>query len=231
MSVSEKSMSDLAQKLGHYLYFGESRSHQIRHLPDFGVHYNVVAEAWAKRKLLAPPPNDPQKRQEFFDFIDEICRKELTKPEDHIEISFACWAATQVMIDQDLSAIPEKQRWEIMRRAFAYTAARRAEEPSDSEHIDQSVSHRVSSHEDAHSIPVAFLSASQLVKRDCELINEVIRYRDGSGEVKECIVVDHGTTQLKGEFFVIAHDIEGRSDCKEISIDELDALIDSGLNE
>jgi predicted homoserine dehydrogenase-like protein len=60
-----------------------------------------------------------------------------------------------------------------------------------------------------------------------DLLDQVIRYRNDTGEVKECMVVDYCISKLRGDWFVImpVEHPDSFADLEEISATEMDDIL------
>ncbi|KAF5359172.1 hypothetical protein D9756_003511 [Leucocoprinus leucothites] len=127
-SVSPSVYNEVVQKLSHYLWCGEQATSWTRQCPDILAHYEAEYQEWTLHPLFLPPPGDRARRDAYFKACDEIISKKATSPRDWVRIVFASWAATQVILDQDLSLMPDKQSWAAHRAALDYVSARKHEE-------------------------------------------------------------------------------------------------------
>ncbi|KAF5349920.1 hypothetical protein D9756_009183 [Leucocoprinus leucothites] len=216
---------------------------QVRHLPraELKEHYNVGDKAWMERKVLLPLQDDQEKREAFCAFCDEICGMQPVAPGDHIRITFACAAACQVITDRDIFDMDEEESEDTFALAWKYMYVITIFQSfAQANQILHSSSKReryypppsMTNGTSGESLPGIRLAdgpsydlPSPLRQDMAETLpGQTVRYRDArTREITECEVLDHGWSDLRGEWFMISHGSDGSGEM--ISVREMKDIV------
>ena len=151
-------------------------------------------------------------------------------------IIFACSAGIQIAIDQDIVALPESDGCQVMaesdRLSYVFSLASQASGSTSCDAIDSIMQVKAQMGLPATSTAAAAAPrqlplhlAPQPKQAFEDIIDKQVYYRDPkSGKTKECTVVDHITSYLRGTYYLII-DSEGREE--EVNEREMREMLES----
>ncbi|KAJ3564731.1 hypothetical protein NP233_g8100 [Leucocoprinus birnbaumii] len=178
-------LDDISARLAHYGNLAEAHMNLIRNRPGAEDVYNIEASAWNARRIVIPAKDDEEELQAFFKMIDPICEMQPTTTEECLRATFACYAAAQALSNQLLG----------MGEVVAGRVLARGLQLMDSQ--GEPASHLGNGEGSPHPHP-DLISQSVAVA-----FGQTFSYRDVTGEIKQCTLLDHGFSDLRGEFYLI----------------------------
>ncbi|KAF8340894.1 hypothetical protein F5887DRAFT_978305 [Amanita rubescens] len=213
----------LTEAMTMYYILFETCSQCVRTLPNKSQLYKEAAEKWQSRsEFYRPSRGDEAARAKFFSAVDKACKTESRAPENCYLIIFACSAAIQIIIDQDLVKLCDLDRRHIMNESQRLSAKQLMANMDLPPTSNSSAAARLPPH-----LASAFFPANRPKQAFEELVGKQVSYRDPkNGKTRECTVMDHITSHLRGTYYVIT-DNDGWDE--EVNEDEMQDMLDMAL--
>ncbi|RXW12562.1 hypothetical protein EST38_g13294 [Candolleomyces aberdarensis] len=211
--VSEQDMHPLALRYGNYILFMERWSAQVRHLPNFMDLYDKATAEWLEQGPRRPALGDEIARKKFYEETDKICFREHegSTPEQCIIAVHAAGAGALTVLEHELASLPAYKRLRLARQGNDYAVERLMPDPAIANLMGASTSFRIEyippGHQDAIKNEESSSEATPLDEIIDNLFNKPIRYRGTNGAIRECTIVDYGTSRryAGGKYYLVVY--------------------------
>ncbi|KZP04797.1 hypothetical protein FIBSPDRAFT_1054450 [Athelia psychrophila] len=210
----------LIELLAHYLDLFESYSDQVRCLPNGEELYNSANSKWMQDPFITPLAGDAAQRTAFFARCNAIIDSVPVTIEQRFKIIYTCWAATRVIIDQDLQKLHGRDQGRVLGEAGRIVSLEAHKRKQTTAAPLETPNPRLPAH-----LSAAFYPSLREEDPIEKLLGQTIRYRHHKDNaIRECRVMDYGTSRLKGEWYCIAHNDD---DVDEITASEMKDILAS----
>lgn len=214
----------LTEAMTKYYILIETCSQCVRTLPNKSQLYKEAVEKWQRRSEYRPSRGNEAARGRFFSAVDEACKTESRAPENCYLIIFACSAAIQVVVDQDLVKLCDPDRRHIMNESRRLSAEQLKANIVLPPTSNSSADSRLPPH-----LVSAFFPATRPKQAFWELVGKQVSYRDPkNGKIRECTVTDHTISYLRGTSYLITD--SGGWD-EEVNEDEMRDMLDKPVQQ